>query len=305
MQTAIHCAIQTLLDSNIHSLPLSALEIEKIIQRQGFEIVSYNVPLDTDDIDEFNTLGLLETAKTFKAFTYVDNDYKFVFYRATLSAQERMRLLAHELGHICLGHFVIPGVRCSSELKNKSPQEIEADDFAVELLAPTCILKKMRGLTPEKISHITSVSREDAEHIFFKVKSHTMNIDLECRLCDIFDLFNNGAIKYKNITSRHIFFAVLTSITAVSCTLILLSNPTRQNDVDTDVIPTTIPTIQAYQDLPGATNSTDVSNDIVVVTKSGEKYHRPNCRHVNGKNIFEITIVEAIKRGYEPCKDCF
>ncbi|MDO5398261.1 MAG: ImmA/IrrE family metallo-endopeptidase [bacterium] len=297
MQTAVHCAIQTLIDNNIHSLPISTSTIERMIQNLGFKLISYNIPLNNEDIDEFNELGLLEIAKTFKAFTYVDNDYKFVFYRANLSAQDRIYILAHELGHICLGHFTVSGVRCSSDLKSKSPQEIESDNFAFELLAPTCVLNKMRGLTPEKISHITLVSLEDAEHIFFKVKSHALDSYLECELCN---MFNKNVAKYNHVINWGILFA-----TFISCIIILWLSPFKQTPVNTDIIPTVAPTVQVQQDLPVITSLPEVSDGTVVVTKSGEKYHKPNCRHVKGRNTFTITTTEAIEHGYEPCKDCF
>lgn len=47
------------------------------------------------------------------------------------------------------------------------------------------------------------------------------------------------------------------------------------------------------------------NSEIVVVTKTGEKYHKPNCYHVIGSEVIELTISEAQNAGYEPCKDCF
>lgn len=47
------------------------------------------------------------------------------------------------------------------------------------------------------------------------------------------------------------------------------------------------------------------NSEIVVVTKTGEKYHKPNCYHVIGSEVIELTIDEAQNAGYEPCKDCF
>lgn len=47
------------------------------------------------------------------------------------------------------------------------------------------------------------------------------------------------------------------------------------------------------------------SSEIVVVTKSGKKYHKPDCYHVVGSEVAELTIAEAEDAGYEPCKDCF
>jgi hypothetical protein len=39
------------------------------------------------------------------------------------------------------------------------------------------------------------------------------------------------------------------------------------------------------------------------ITKTGKKYHNGNCRHLK-KSKIKITLEEAKKRGYTPCKVC-
>ena len=41
----------------------------------------------------------------------------------------------------------------------------------------------------------------------------------------------------------------------------------------------------------------------VYVTKSGEKYHRDSCSSLR-KSKIAISLKEAKKKGYEPCKIC-
>ena len=43
--------------------------------------------------------------------------------------------------------------------------------------------------------------------------------------------------------------------------------------------------------------------DIVYVTPSGERYHRPDCRYVKGKNCAELTKAQA-EKNHTPCKVC-
>lgn len=43
--------------------------------------------------------------------------------------------------------------------------------------------------------------------------------------------------------------------------------------------------------------------DMVVVTAKGKKYHRPDCRTVK-QMVKELTVEEAQKLGYKPCKVC-
>ena len=41
----------------------------------------------------------------------------------------------------------------------------------------------------------------------------------------------------------------------------------------------------------------------VVVTPKGKKYHKPDCRTVRGSSRI-LTVAQARKRGYTPCKVC-
>jgi hypothetical protein len=48
-----------------------------------------------------------------------------------------------------------------------------------------------------------------------------------------------------------------------------------------------------------------LSSKKVVVTKSGDKYHRPNCIYVESKNnLQEMTVQQAVASGKEPCSAC-
>jgi hypothetical protein len=42
---------------------------------------------------------------------------------------------------------------------------------------------------------------------------------------------------------------------------------------------------------------------VVYVTKTGAKYHKDGCSSLRSSKI-EITLGEAVKKGYEPCQVC-
>lgn len=42
---------------------------------------------------------------------------------------------------------------------------------------------------------------------------------------------------------------------------------------------------------------------IVYITRTGSKYHRSGCSSLSRSKI-EITLKEAVDKGYEPCKRC-
>ena len=50
----------------------------------------------------------------------------------------------------------------------------------------------------------------------------------------------------------------------------------------------------------------NVSRDtIVAVTRTGTRYHRPDCKHVQDRgSVVYMTMEEAINAEYEPCTDC-
>lgn len=56
-----------------------------------------------------------------------------------------------------------------------------------------------------------------------------------------------------------------------------------------------------YEDAAPTINN----SNLIYVTVSGTKYHKPNCFHIKNKtNTIELSIEKAVASGYEPCKDC-
>ena len=63
----------------------------------------------------------------------------------------------------------------------------------------------------------------------------------------------------------------------------------------------------ASQESAPAVNSADASQteQTVVVTPSGSKYHRPGCRTLSrSRSLTEMTVGQAIASGYQPCHVC-
>lgn len=51
------------------------------------------------------------------------------------------------------------------------------------------------------------------------------------------------------------------------------------------------------------TNSTSDGNQIVYITKAGEKYHSAGCIYLS-KSKISITLKKAKQDGYTPCSKC-
>ena len=55
---------------------------------------------------------------------------------------------------------------------------------------------------------------------------------------------------------------------------------------------------------PTASNAV-ISDKKVVVTRSGDKYHKPDCIYVESKNnTQEMTVQQAVALGKDPCSVC-
>ena len=48
----------------------------------------------------------------------------------------------------------------------------------------------------------------------------------------------------------------------------------------------------------------DPVTETVYRTTHGERYHRPNCHHIKGRDTFSFSITEAREQGLTPCRTC-
>lgn len=83
-----------------------------------------------------------------------------IFYDDTLPIPRQRFTIAHEIGHVVLGH-IPDGSRtrrnreiCAHDL----PEETQANQFAARLLAPACVLHELRAFEPERIAELCNIS---------------------------------------------------------------------------------------------------------------------------------------------------
>lgn len=81
-----------------------------------------------------------------------------IVYDDTESRQRKRFTVAHELGHILLGHEMKKGYYLRSSYVNKPLLETEADMFASRLLAPACVLWGLDLHNADEISRICDMS---------------------------------------------------------------------------------------------------------------------------------------------------
>ncbi len=125
----------------------------------------------------------------------------YIIYDDTLPHYEARMVIAHELGHIFLGHkYKLDEYRFDTNSNKKLNIEKEADMFALRLLAPACVLHELELFTPEKIEKVCCVPYKKAIE-----RANRMN-GLEKRSCfykselevQVIEKFKNFILEYKD-----------------------------------------------------------------------------------------------------------
>lgn len=145
-QKSRNAAWQCLLDNNVSALPVAA---SAIARANGIKIGRYS-----KNTNFLQSLGIFDFVDYPGISVRIGNDFA-IFYHDNLPVSELRFVIAHELGHIFLGHL-IPTVQ------NDIFFEQEANTFASRLLAPACVLWAMDIHRPRDISALCGLSMSNA-----------------------------------------------------------------------------------------------------------------------------------------------
>ncbi len=149
-----NAAWQCLLDCGIDSLPV---QVSTVASRLGIGTYAYGPNLEL--IRSSGLEALLDAIN----FAYADpSGSLMIFFDEKTSRQQIRFTVAHELGHILLGH-VGPETPCG-RLLDPCVEKLEraADRFAIRLLAPACALWAKEAYTAEEIGAICDLAPEYA-----------------------------------------------------------------------------------------------------------------------------------------------
>ncbi len=287
-------ATNELLNNNITTLPITVEHIEKIITSRGFVIITYDTNCNPH-IETLEELGVLSLAKRTKAFTYISKSEKLVFIECGISTNDRRLLLAHELGHIVLGHMsdnCIVGYKPGGLIDEG--QEDEANAFALEFLAPVCVLDRKHYADVNTISAVTLLDEKRSKLVADEIRNHKKFTESELALCEQFE--NPPKPKRRR---KVLGFVIRLTVSLMLSAAVMSLTYTMIKHKET---PKQLP---PEQTTPEISHEEIISTDYVVVTKTGKKYHLSGCRHIaNKENLMHMTVEEAETAGYEPCEDC-
>nr|DAJ16864.1 MAG TPA: IrrE protein [Caudovirales sp. ctMlE25] len=172
---------QALIDFQVSQLPVMLTDVAK---QAGIKIIKNS---DCWVLSN-NQIGLS---------IYANNKWYIIY--DDRNSKERCRFtIAHELGHIFLGHSVTNNGRFRTVGEIDKPEEEQAADmFAARLLAPACVLWGMELHSPKDIAQACNISYEAATYramrmeILYK-RNMFLTSDLEKQVYSNFSEFINN-----------------------------------------------------------------------------------------------------------------
>lgn len=146
-----------LLKNQITELPI---KISDLCKNAGAKVLSYSKKSEL-----LGKLNLLEHSKKTDGFTVSRKEQYIIFYNDICSVSRIRFTLAHELGHILLGHISPDGVTLINREPSSQddPLEQAANVFASRLLAPACVLWGLGVTTAKQIMKLCDISQTAAE----------------------------------------------------------------------------------------------------------------------------------------------
>lgn len=143
---------RVLLDTGTRELPVKVSRI----------CGAYSVTLRSYEAGEslIQALGLSAQCEISDGFTVRSGGQYLAFYNGSQTPGRVRFTIAHELGHVLLGHLgdgehTVYNREPSPE---DAPEEHMANVFASRLLAPACVLHALRAVTPEQIAAACDIS---------------------------------------------------------------------------------------------------------------------------------------------------
>lgn len=131
---------QVFIDYNITELPVSVNQLAKQL-----------------DIKIIKNSDIHELKKGERGITIEIDGKPYIVFDDAEPVPVCRFTVAHELGHILLGHMMTQIVKYRT-FADRNEIERSADMFAIRLLAPACVLHELQALTADDISKLCNIS---------------------------------------------------------------------------------------------------------------------------------------------------
>lgn len=155
-QKSRDAAWQLLIDTKADHLPI---DLDSMCKRIGAKVYNYQQAKPT-----LIKTGLDKLANETDGMTLFVGNKPVIFFDSVCYAPRIRFTVAHELGHLILGH-VSPGqytILNREPSPNDAPEERAANQFAARLLAPACVLWGLNLHSAEEIADVCKISHQAA-----------------------------------------------------------------------------------------------------------------------------------------------
>lgn len=245
--------------------------------RQAVKSFHYQLATYERNEELLVSLNQFERSKCVPAFCCTKNRQNYIFYSGKIHDRDLPFVLAHEIGHIYMNHLNREdNIHDTPEYKDR-----EANEFTSELMQES---KRDISLKLPFAALLFSVS---LLIVSFAISNFGHLSDFKTSIADepvgITETIDpEGSEELKELKEEK---------TAVSENKIAADTPkvTAEKPVSET---------EAYIQ--------KAVTEIVVVTRTGKKYHKPTCWHLKNKTgLRNLKLEQAKIERYTPCSDCF
>lgn len=148
----------------LNKLRIDSAYLEKLLKEQHYTILTYSQASELFEDHE----DLKNSSKKYKSFSCRLGGKVHIFYTDGLVDQQKLKIFAHELGHIECDHLCL---EFTQEMEN------EANEFAIYFLSPICYLALLHINCIDDLKQHTILPDDECEKILGKISDFTKNYD--------------------------------------------------------------------------------------------------------------------------------
>ena len=143
------------------------MDVRRIAEHYGYPIQFYSRARR-----QIETLHIEEMTERYPGVCVRAGTQYYIFISDELNADQERFTIAHELGHIALGHILPHPAQRERTAEEKEEQERQADLFALLLLAPAPLLDALEAKGPADIHYYTGLSMADSRRAYLNLEEH-------------------------------------------------------------------------------------------------------------------------------------
>lgn len=261
------------LKNEINAFRLDFEKTCKIVKDNGWELCSFSEKPELVKEFQIESEAENDCGLTYCLRIGAETRY-FIFYNNRLSYKERIYTIFHEIAHIALSHTSSGGVvGRSSDTRQTAEQEDEADQFACEILLPSCVFKTMRIRAYNQIEEISQIPQKEAVHYFGEASKTELAVNDQLKT-EMLNQYNKTIKEFRKSKTNKFKKPILIISVLAICAAIWFSYFFSLN------------------------------NYTVYITPTGHKYHTEDCSYIYINTATALSKHEAEKQGYAPCSKC-